>query len=200
MPLDLADYPDFVLPKQVPHTKDDHFLTTSINALVTLISNLVQNNGLDTASIKKHTSFSDNNLYPKYWSVTVTHKNKLIATIDISIQPTPFSQPTFDRYTQKAIATGHNFQKAYREGDYGNTQKPFTGAITILTGTPPLTDQQFYKGFCRRMVMERLYTAFTLLVSGDILSDQGTSYPEMTSFKSFMIALAGHVATEAVKQ
>jgi len=74
--------------------------------------------------------------YSKAGSVTVTHKNKLVATIDISIQPTPFSQPTFDRYTQKAIAAGHNFQKAYREGAYGNTTKPFIGLITLLTGTP----------------------------------------------------------------
>lgn len=49
------------------------------------------------------------------------------------------------------------------------------------------------------MMLERLYTASAFLTPEITSQNQEDGYPDMTSFKSFMIALAGHVATEAAK-
>ncbi len=199
MPLVLASYQNFTLPQQLFDAADDSFQTKSLDSLAILIRKLVQDNGLAAVAIEQQTSASSNH-YSGVGSITVTHKNKLIAIIDVSIQPAPFSQAAFTAYTQETIAAGHNFQKAYREGAYGNTSKPFIGSITLLTDQPTPAYLLPYQDFCKRMMMERLYTASTLLIAGDIFPDLKTVHSEMTSLKSFISALAGHTATETAKQ
>lgn len=187
MPLALANYQNFNLPQHLFDVADDSFQTKRIDSFTDFISKLVQDNGLVAATIEQHSSASSTP-YSRAGFITVIYENKLIAIINVSIQPTPFSQSAFTAYTQKTIAAGHNFQKAYREGAYGNTTKPFIGLITLLTRTPSPPDQLTYQDFCGRMMMERLYTASTLLVSGDFLANREINNPEITSFKTFVTA------------
>lgn len=133
MPLSIAEHESFRFSEGWLQSEDDNLLIKSTNALALLIRKLVVNNGLISAVVEQLQLAPTNTKHAKPWAVTVTHENKLIAIINVSIQPTPFSQSAFTAYTQKTIAAGHNFQKAYREGAYGNTTKPFMEQSLLLT-------------------------------------------------------------------
>lgn len=157
-------------------------------------------NGLEDAVIHRNVeaptlSGSDHSTKP--WTVIVTNDEKLIAVIDITAHTNSFTQPALNDFFQKTIAAGHNFQKAYREGAFGNFSKPFVGSITVVVGDSDNSNLQQCEHFCRRMMMERLYAAACYISVKNEGRNTGPS--RMTRLKSFATALAWHVVVEAAK-
>ena len=127
----------------------------------------------------------------------------------------------FNNRTEEAIGTAHDFWTAYREGAFGKQPRPFVGWMMLVEDAPasqaPIRDRsphfkvfpefqgasylKRYDLLCQRLVQEQLYTTAALMTSPRTAAKTGDygAMSDMTSFKTFVTSLAGHVATEAAR-
>lgn len=127
----------------------------------------------------------------------------------------------FNNRTEEAIGTAVDLRTAYREGAFGESPRPFIGWLMLVedcaASRTPVRDksphfpvfQDFnnasyvdrYNILCRKLVQEQLYTAASVLLSPRTAVDSGdyTELSEMTSLKTFITTLAGHMAAEAAR-
>lgn len=155
----------------------------------------------------------------KLWDLLVIHKGHLIAAIELKSQVGSFGK-NFNNRTEEAIGTAHDFWTAHREGAFGDT-RPFIGWLMMVEDAPesrnPVTDcsphfpifEEFkgasylkrYDLLCQRLTKEQLYTSAAIIASERDAAISG-AYRELsslTSLKAFVSALAGHVASEAMR-
>ena len=157
----------------------------------------------------------------KLWDVLVMNGNHLIAAIELKSQVGPSFSNNFNNRSEEAIGTAHDLWTAYREGAFGNQPRPFVGWLMMVEDAPesrrPVTDRsphfpvfpEFqgasylgrYDILCQRLAKEQLYGAAALLASPRSASATGeySELSELTSLKTFVTALAGHVAAEAAR-
>src|SRR5690606_35229558 len=122
----------------------------------------------------------------------------------------------FNNRAEEAIGTAHDLATAYREGAFGKQPRPFVGWAMLVEDAPesrcPIRDtsQHFpvfpefqgasyvarYDILCQRLMQEQLNTAAALMASPRSTVGTGdySSLSDMTSFKTFVTSLAGHVA------
>ena len=127
----------------------------------------------------------------------------------------------FNNRTEEAIGTAHDLATAYREGAFGAQPQPFVGWMMLVedadASRAPVRDSsphfkvfpefqgasyiKRYDILCQRLMKERLYTCAALMTSPRTAAETGEfgSVSEMTSFKTFITSLAGHVAAEAAR-
>jgi len=190
-----------------------------------LIIDLIKKNGLADAEIhqrRKVLTLPGFFRPTKLWDIIVTHQGKLIAAIELKSQVGPSFGNNFNNRTEEAIGTGHDFWTAYREGAFGQQTKPFIGWLMMVEDEPksrsavanqephfPVFPEfsgasylQRYDILCQRMMREQLYTAACLIAATRESKTDGsyTELSEVTGLKSFVAALAGHVAAEAAKK
>ena len=153
----------------------------------------------------------------KLWDMLVFHEGKLVAALELKSQVGPSFGNNFNNRTEEAIGTAHDLWTAYREGAFGkNAPRPFIGWLMLLEDAPqsrsPVRDAaphfpvfpEFHKSsyskryeiLCRKLIQENLYTSACLITSPKSGIDDGAhqSLSELTSLKSFLAQLAGHVA------
>jgi len=127
----------------------------------------------------------------------------------------------FNNRTEEAIGTAHDLQTAYREGAFGQQPRPFVGWMMLVEDAPasrakvrdssphfPVFPEfqgasylQRYDLLCQRLMKEQLYGAAALMASPRDAANTGSycELSDMTSFKTFVTSLAGHVAAEAAR-
>src|SRR6185437_10177121 len=120
-----------------------------------------------------------------------------------------------------AIGTAHDFWTAYREGAFGKQPRPFVGWLMLVEDAQesrtPVRDSsphfpvfpefqgasylKRYAILCQRLVQEQLYTTASIITSPRTAIGSGdySDLSDMTSLKTFVAALAGHVASEAAR-
>jgi len=157
----------------------------------------------------------------KLWDVLVINGNHLIAAIELKSQVGPSFGNNFNNRSEEAIGTAHDLWTAYREGAFGNQPRPFVGWLMMVEDAPesrrPVTDRsphfpvfpefqgasylRRYDILCQRLAKEQLYGAAALLASPRSASVTGqySELSELTGLKTFVTALAGHVAAEAAR-
>lgn len=197
----------------------------NMDGFIALIIDLIEKNGLSDAEIhqrRKVLTLPGFFRPTKLWDIVVTHQGKLIAAIELKSQVGPSFGNNFNNRTEEAIGTSHDFWTAYREGAFGQQTKPFIGWLMLVEDEPksraavnnkephfPVFPEfsgasylQRYDILCQRMMKEQLYTAACLIAATRDSNTDGTytELSEMTGLKSFVAALAGHVAMEAVKK
>jgi hypothetical protein len=111
---------------------------------------------------------------------------------------------------------------AFREGAFGEAARPFLGWLTLVEDAPgsrrAVRDKsphfalfpEFhgasyldrYNILCRKLALERLYTAAAVMASPRAAVDSGdySNLSELTSLKTFITSFAGHIAAEAARQ
>jgi len=196
----------------------------NMDGFIALIIDLIEKNGLADAEIhqrRKVLTLPGFFRPTKLWDIIVTHEGKLIAAIELKSQVGPSFGNNFNNRTEEAIGTGHDFWTAYREGAFGQQTKPFVGWLMMVEDEPksrsavdnkephfPVFPEfsgasylQRYDILCQRMMKEQLYTAACLIAATKKSRDDGaySELSKMTGLKSFVAALAGHVAAEAAK-
>lgn len=157
----------------------------------------------------------------KLWDLLVIHQGELIAAIELKSQVGPSFSNNFNNRAEEAIGTAHDFWTAYREDAFGKQPRPFAGWLILVEDSPKsratvkTTSAHFpaleeFKGasylerydlFCQKLMKEQLYTAATLITSSRNAAE-AEPYAEMstmTGLKTFITALAGHVAAEAAR-
>lgn len=189
-----------------------------------LITDLVKANGLEHAQIhqKKGVLTLPGYFRPtKLWDLLITHQDQLIAAIELKSQVGPSFGNNFNNRTEEAIGTAHDFWTAYREGAFGKQPRPFVGWLMLVEDAeesrspvanatphfpifPEFNGASYLKRYdilCQKLVQEQLYTNTALMASPRTAAQTGefVQMSDMTNLKTFVSALAGHVAAEAAR-
>lgn len=196
----------------------------NMDGFTDLITDIVKKNGLAHAQIHQQKSALTLPGYfrpTKLWDIIVMHKGRLIAAIELKSQVGPSFGNNFNNRTEEAIGTAHCLWTAYREGAFGKQPRPFIGWLMVVEDAPgsrtPVRDKSphfpTFKEFngasylnrydilCQRLMQEQLYSAASLIASPRDAVSSGVhgSLSDLTSFKTFVTSLAGHVATVAAQ-
>lgn len=196
----------------------------NMDGFLAMLIDIVQANGPADAKIHQQRSVLTLPGYyrpTKLWDVLVMSKGHLIAAIELKSQVGPSFGNNFNNRSEEAIGTAHDLWTAYREGAFGNQPKPFVGWLMMVEDAPesrrPVTDRsphfpvfpelqgasylKRYDILCQRLAKEQLYSAAALLASPRTAAATGgfCELSEMTSLKTFVTSLAGHMAAEAAR-
>ena len=196
----------------------------NMDGFLALIIDIVEANGLAHAEIHQQRAVLTLPGYfrpTKLWDVLVIHKKQLIAAIEMKSQVGPSFGNNFNNRTEEAIGTAHDLQTAYREGAFGKQPRPFVGWMMLVedaaASRAPIRDssphfpvfKEFqgasylkrYDVLCQRLMQEQLYNSAALMASprDAALTGSYSELSDMTSFKTFVTSLAGHVAAEAAR-
>lgn len=189
-----------------------------------LLIDIVKANGLAHAEIHQRRAVVTLPGYfrpTKLWDLLVIHKGQLIAAIELKSQVGPSFGNNFNNRAEEAIGTAHDFWTAYREGAFGPESRPFVGWLMLVEDaaasravvkekSPHFPVFKEYQGasylerydlLCQRLMKEQLYTTAALIASHRGADQAGAHAPmsDMTSFKTFVASLAGHIAGEAAR-
>lgn len=196
----------------------------NMDGFIALVIDLVRANGLAQAQIHQERSVLTLPGYfrpTKLWDLLVIHKGELIAVIELKSQVGPSFGNNFNNRTEEAIGSAHDLWTAYREGAFGKQPRPFVGWLMLVEDAPgsrtPVKDrsphfpvfEEFqgasylsrYDLLCQRLTREQLYTTAAVIASPRTASKTGeySTLSPMTSLKTLVTSLAGHVAAEAAR-
>ena len=194
----------------------------NMDGFVALIIDLVRANGLNADIHQRGTLLTLPGYFrpTKRWDLLVIHNQRLVAALELKSQVGSFGN-NFNNRVEEATGTAHDLWTAYREGAFGQQPKPFVGWLMLVEDAPesrkPVRDtsphfpvfpefqgasyQQRYNLFCQRLAQEQLYTTACVISTprSAIAGGQYNELSDMTSLKTFVTGLAGHIATEAVR-
>jgi hypothetical protein len=196
----------------------------NMDGFMALVIDIVRANGLAHAKIHQNRAVLTLPGYfrpTKLWDLLVIHKGELIAAIELKSQVGPSFGNNFNNRTEEAIGTAHDLWTAYREEAFGKQPRPFVGWLMLVEdaaesrssvrdASPHFPVFEEFKGasylkrydlLCQKLVQEQLYTTAALITSPRSASTTGefAEMSSMTSLKTFVSALAGHIAAEAAR-
>lgn len=198
----------------------------NMDGFLALVLDIVRANGLAHAEIHQKRAMLTLPGYfrpTKLWDLLVTYKGELIAAIELKSQVGSFGN-NFNNRTEEAIGTAHDLRTAYREEAFGKQPRPFVGWLMMAEDAPksrrlvrnasphfPVFNvfKEFegasylmrYDLLCQKLVKEQLYTAAAFIASSRDAVETGefSEMSAMTGLRTFVTALAGHVAAEAAR-
>jgi hypothetical protein len=197
----------------------------NMDGFANLVVDIVKANGLPHAQIHQSRAVLTLPGYfrpTKLWDLLVVNDGRLLAALEFKSHVGPSFGNNFNNRTEEAIGTSHDLWTAYREGAFGNQVRPFVGWLMVVEDAPasrtPVKDksphfpvfkefvgtsyQKRYDILCQRLVLEQLYSAAAVVATPRAAMTDGV-YSELsatTGLRSFVAALAGHIATEAASQ
>lgn len=196
----------------------------NVDGFLALVLDIIKANGLAHAKIYQNRAMLSLPGYfrpTKLWDLLVIYKGELIAAIELKSQVGPSFGNNFNNRTEEAIGTAHDLWTAFREEAFGKQPRPFVGWLMMAEDAPgsrrPVRDSsphfpvcEEFKGasylkrydlLCQRLVQEQLYTTASVIAAERSAVDTGDfkDLSEMTSLKTFVTALAGHVAAQATR-
>jgi hypothetical protein len=196
----------------------------NMDQFLDMVVDIVRANGLEEAEIHQQRAVLTLPGYfrpTKLWDMLVTYKGNLIVAVEFKSQVGPSFGNNFNNRTEEAIGTALDFWTAYREGGFGQQPRPFAGWLMLVEDAPesraPVKDNSphfpvfdVFKGasylkrydvLCQKLVQEQLYTTASVIASPRSANATGefSELSAMTGLKSFVTALAGHVAAESAR-
>jgi hypothetical protein len=196
----------------------------NMDGFLDLILDIIKVNGLQNAQIhhRKAALTLPGYFRPtKLWDLLVTYKGDLIVAIELKSQVGPSFGNNFNNRAEEAIGTAHDFWTAYRDGAFGEQSRPFVGWLMLVedavnsrsgikdTSTHFPIFEEFkgasylkrYDILCQKLMKEQLYTNASLIASRRTDAKTGifSEMSPMTSLKTFIASLAGHIAGEAAR-
>jgi len=197
----------------------------NMDGFVALIVDIVNANGLAHADIHRVRRLVTLPGYfrpTKLWDLLVINRGYLVASIELKSHIGPSFGNNFNNRTEEAIGTSHDLKIAIREGAFGDHPLPFVGWMIMVEDAPgsrsavrdasphfPVFPEfqgasylKRYDILCQRLMKEQLYSAASVIASPREAMTTGAycDLSEMTSFKTFVTSLAGHIAAEAARQ
>lgn len=194
----------------------------NMDGFVALAAEIVQANGLEDAEIHRQGQALTLPGYfrpTKLWDLIVINRGRLIAALEFKSQAGPSFGNNFNNRVEEAVGAAQDLWTAYREGAFGKQMRPFVGWMMLLEDDEKsrssvdircLNFSAFgefecasyadrYDIFCRKLVLEGLYTAASLVLSRRASANTGdySELCEMTGLRTFASLLAGHAAAEA---
>ena len=195
----------------------------NMDGFLALVLDIVRANGLAHAEIHRERALLTLPGYfrpTKLWDLLVIHKSELIAAIELKSQVGSFGN-NFNNRTEEAIGTAHDLWTAYRQEAFGKQPRPFVGWLMMVEDaaksrcavkdrSPHFPVFEDFKGasylkrydlLCQKLVQEQLYTTAALITSPRTAAETGefSEMSAMTGLKTFVTALAGHIAGQAAR-
>jgi hypothetical protein len=155
----------------------------------------------------------------KEWDLLVVREKTLLAAIEAKSQVGPSFGNNFNNRTEEAIGSALDLWTAYREGAYLSSPQPFLGYFFMLedcvASNRPVKVQEphfkvfsefvgasymrRYEIFCRKLVLERHYTAAAFISSSTAEGIQGrfSTPADDLSVARFARTLTAHLAAFA---
>lgn len=196
----------------------------NMDGFLALVLDIIRANGLAHADIYQGRAMLTLPGYfrpTKLWDLLVIYKGELIAAIELKSQVGPSFGNNFNNRTEEAIGTAHDLWTAFREEAFGKQPRPFVGWLMMVEDAPESRKQvrdssphfpvfEEFKGasylkrydlLCQKMVQEQLYTTAAIITAERSAVDTGdfTELSSMTSLRTFVSALAGHIAASAAR-
>lgn len=196
----------------------------NMDGFLALVTDVVRLNGLEHADLclKRRVLTLPGYFRPtKLWDMLVINDKRLIAAMELKSQVGPSFGNNFNNRAEEAIGTAVDVWKAYREGAFGEISRPFVGWLILVedcdgsrspvrNSSPhfPVLEEfreasyaERYNLLCQRLVQEQLCTTASVQLSPRTSVDTGDYYElsDMSSLKTFVTILAGHVAAEAAR-
>ncbi len=156
---------------------------------------------------------------PKEWDLLVVREKTLLAAIEAKSQVGPSFGNNFNNRTEEAIGSALDLWTAYREHAYLSSPQPFLGYFFMLEDCvasnrpvkvqephfkvfPEFVDASYmrrYEVFCRKLVLERHYTAAAFISSTayDGIGGRFSTPADDLSVERFAKTLAAHLAAFA---
>jgi hypothetical protein len=153
----------------------------------------------------------------KEWDLIVVKNGQLIAAIEAKSQVGPSFGNNFNNRTEEAMGSALDLWTAFREGAFQSSVQPFLGYFFMLeeclasTHAVRVKEPHFkvfrefdgasymkrYELFCRKLVLERHYTAASLITSDNLNGIKGLYKEPATdlSFSNFLKSLVAHAGT-----
>lgn len=190
---------------------------SQMGALEVLVSDVLCEAGLSKIDVKTRTALELPGYYrsEKKWDLIVVSGGQLVTAMEFKSQVGPSFGNNFNNRSEEAIGSATDIWVAYREGRFGKTPAPFLGYFFLLEDcdrvrTPvrnrepyfkvdPIFDEASYSKryelLCRRLVLERVYSAACFVMATNSTDTKLTQPAEDLSFQRFVAALRGHVVT-----
>jgi hypothetical protein len=153
----------------------------------------------------------------KKWDLVVVSRGQLLAAVELKAQAGPSFGNNFNNRVEEALGAALDFWTAYHARVFRTSKRPWLGYLFLLEDCPesrsPVTlrEPHFavfpefqntsyakrYEIFCRKLILERLYSAVCLLVAEKDRARARQNYSEPAddlSAKRFLLSLLGHVA------
>jgi hypothetical protein len=188
-----------------------------MGAMEVLVADMLCEAGLKKLDVKTRTSLELPGYYrsEKKWDLIVVSDGQLVTAMEFKSQVGPSFGNNFNNRSEEAIGSATDIWVAYREGRFGQTPTPFLGYFFLLEDcarvkTPVRDKEPYFKVdphfdkasyskryelLCRRLVLERVYSAACLVMATNSPKTEITQPAEDLSFKRFAAALRGHVVT-----
>jgi len=190
---------------------------TQMGAMEVLVADILCDAGLEKIDIKTRTALELPGYYraEKKWDLIVVSDGELVTAMEFKSQVGPSFGNNFNNRSEEAIGSATDIWVAYREGRFGKTPAPFLGYFFLLQDcdrvkTPVRNKEPYfnvdpvfdgasysrrYELLCRRLVLERVYSAACLVMATNAKKTKITQPAEDLSFQRFVAALRGHVVT-----
>ncbi len=187
-----------------------------MDQVTALLVDLLEEAGLSRLEIHTNTALELPGFYraEKKWDLVAVSQGELLAAVELKSQVGSFGN-NFNNRSEEAIGSATCLWTAYREGRFGNQQRPFLGYLFLLEDCPQVhkpvkmkqphfvVDPAFvdasyrrrYELLCRRLVRERLYDAACFAVATNANPTRESHPADDLTFKNFAIALQERVRT-----
>ena len=182
-----------------------------------LVADILCDAGLNKLDIRTRTSLELPGYYrsEKKWDLIVVSSGQLVVAMEFKSQVGPSFGNNFNNRSEEAIGSATDIWVAYREGRFGNAPAPFLGYFFLLEdcekvnvpvrnkepyfNVDPAFDKASYSKryelLCRRLVLERVYSAACLIRATNSSKTILTQPAEDLSFQRFVAALKGHAVS-----
>mgnify|MGYP001461242901 CR=1 FL=1 len=211
--------------RQEKNGKTDHGLRSAVtggaqmDGFIDLFSNLIKRAGIPEECIfrKKAVELPGFFRPTKEWDLLVVRRGILIAAIEAKSQVGPSFGNNFNNRTEEAMGSALDLWTAYRDRAYLDSPQPFLGYFFMLEDCeasnrpvgirephfkvlPEFIGASYmrrYELFCRKLVLERHYTASAFIASseGDGLTGAFKTPADDLSVERFARVLVAHAAS-----
>lgn len=192
-----------------------------MDGFVGLFKDLIIEAGIDKDFIHEKKSLELPGFFrpTKEWDLLVIKNGQLIVAIEAKSQVGPSFGNNFNNRTEEAMGSALDLWTAFREGAYNGGIQPFLGYFFMLEDCkasnrpvrvrephfkvfPEFVGASYmkrYELFCRKLILERHYTASSFMTSASDTGIEGV-YNEPAndlSFKNFAKSLISHIGAFA---
>lgn len=188
-----------------------------MGAMEVLVADILCEAGLKKLDVRTRTALELPGYYraEKKWDLIVVSEGQLVTAMEFKSQVGPSFGNNFNNRSEEAIGSATDIWVAYREGRFGESPTPFLGYFFLLEDCAKVkspvrnkepyfkvdpafkkaTYSKRYELLCRRLVLERVYSAACLVMATNTSKTQITEPADDLTFKRFVAALRGHVVT-----
>ena len=188
-----------------------------MDGFVELIKSLALINGIQDSEIFTNKSLELPGFFrpTKKWDLLVVADNHLVAALELKSQIGPSFGNNFNNRTEEAMGSALDIWTAFRKGAFGDSIAPWLGYLMLLEDCPQskcrvaVQEPHFkvfdeyrdasyakrYELFCRKLVLERHYSASCFLMSKQSEGSTG-SYEHPANdltFTRLITSFLGHI-------